>query len=76
MKIDELYTMLNCLIVYCPLDCTSGYHHIALLPDMQWKYAFVMLIGKFEFKKVLFGLAQVPTDFQQLKKYLGSFLCF
>ena len=34
-KIYEVYTMLNGSTVYSLLDCTSGYHHIALSPKAE-----------------------------------------
>ena len=55
--------MLNSLTVYSLLDCTSGYHHIAPSSKTQKKFAFVMPIGKFEFKKVPLGLSQDPQIF-------------
>ena len=60
--------MLNSSTVYSSLDCTSGYHHIALSPKAQNKSAFVIPFGKLEFKKVPFCLAQAPTYFQLLYK--------
>ena len=65
-KIDYLYTMVNGSSVYSLLDCTSGYHHIALSPEAQKKSAFITPIGKYEFKKVLFGSVQDPTYFQKI----------
>ena len=58
--------MLNGLTVYSSLDCTSGYHHIALSPEAYRISAFMTPFRKFEFKKVPFGLAQAPTHFQKL----------
>ena len=45
----------------------SGYHHIAQLPHVQMKYAFVTPVGKLKIEEMLFGLAQAPIHFQQLK---------
>ena len=56
--------MINSSTVYTSLDCTSGYDHIALFPEGQKKFASVIAIGKFKFKKVPFGLAHAPTHFQ------------
>ena len=58
--------MLNGSIVYSSLGCTCGYHHIVLSPEVQKKSAFVMPIERFEFKKVPFGLVEVPVNFQQI----------
>ena len=52
-----IYTrMLNVKTVYSYLDCTSGCHHIAPLPETQKKCDFMLSFGKFEFEKVSFGI--------------------
>ena len=48
---------------YSLLDSTSGYHHIALSPEVQKKSTFVSPFGKFEFKELHYGLAQASTPF-------------
>ena len=48
------------------LNLGSGYHHIALDDDAIKKTAFVTPLGKYEYLKVPFGLAQAPTYFQNL----------
>ena len=58
------------------LDLRSGYYHIALYADCQRKSAFVTPMGKFEFWKVPFGLAQAPAYFQQLIHEVLSSLDF
>lgn len=65
-KIDTIYAKLAGSAIYTSLDLRSGYHHIALSPESQRKSAFVTPLGKFEFKKVPFGLAQAPAYFQRL----------
>ena len=64
-QIDEL-DMMNGSKVYLSFDCTSFYHHTALLPEGQKQLAFVIPIYKFKFKKVPFVLAEVPAYFQYL----------
>ena len=65
-KVNELYAMLNGSTIYLAIDCASGYHHIALSPEAQRNLAFVIPVGKFDFKKVPFVLAQSLANFQQL----------
>ena len=48
------------------LDLRSSYHHIALDDDAIKKTAFVMPLGKYEYLKVPFGLAQALAYFQNL----------
>ena len=66
-KIDELYTKLQGYKVFSTLDLWSGYYHIGLSDSAKPKTAFVVSgMGKFEFNRVPFGLAQVPAYFQRL----------
>ena len=66
-KIDELYTKLQGYKVFSTLDLRSGYYHIGLSDSAKPKTAFVVSgMGKFEFNRVPFGLAQVPAYFQRL----------
>ena len=65
-KIDEIYAKLRNTCIYSTLDLRSGYHHITLSPESQPKTAFVTPMGKYQFSKVPFGLAQAPAYFQQL----------
>ena len=66
-KIDELYAKLQGYKVFSTLDLHSGYYHIGLSDSAKPKTAFVISeMGKFEFNRVPFGLAQVPAYFQRL----------
>ena len=44
----------------------SGYHHLVLSKESRPKSAFVTPLGKWEFKRCPFGLAQAPAYFQRL----------
>ena len=65
-EIDEMYGRLQGAKVFTTLDLRSGYYHISLSESSKAKTAFVILFGKYQFKAVPFGLAQVPAYFQQL----------
>ena len=66
-KIDKLYTILQGYKVFSTLDLRSGYYHIGLSDSAKPKTAFVVSgMGKFEFNRVPFGLAEVPAYFQRL----------
>ena len=66
-KIDELYTKLKGYKVFSSLDLRSGYYHIGLKDLAKPKSALVLSsLGKFQFNRVPFGLAQAPAYFQKL----------
>ena len=65
-KIDEIYARLQGSSVYSTLDMRSGYHHLVLSKGSRPKSAFVTPLGKWEFKRCPFGLAQAPAYFQRL----------
>ena len=66
-KIDELYARLQGYKIFSTLDLRSGYYHIGLSESAKPKTAFVISgIGKYQFNRVPFGLAQAPAYFQML----------
>ena len=66
-KIDELYAKLKGYKVFSSLDLRSGYYHIGLSDSAKPKSAFVLSsLGKYQFNRVPFRLAQVPAYFQKL----------
>ena len=66
-KIDKLYAKLQGYKVFSTLVLRSGYYHIGLSDSSKPKTAFVVSgMGKFEFNRVPFGLAQAPAYFQRL----------
>ena len=66
-KIDELYAKLKGYKVFSSLDLRSEYYHIGLLDSAKPKSAFMLSsLGKYQFNRVPFGLAQAPAYFQKL----------
>ena len=65
-RVEGIFAKLGKARFFTMLDLKSGYHHIALNDDVITKTAFVMPLGKYEYLKVPFGLAQAPTYFQNL----------
>ena len=66
-KIDELYARLQGYKIFSTLDLRSGFYHIGLSESAKPKTAFVISgIGKYQFNRVPFGLAQAPAYFQTL----------
>ena len=66
-KIDELYAKLKGYKVFSSLDLRSGYYHTGLKDSAKPKSAFVLSsLGKYQFNRVPFRLAQAPAYFQKL----------
>ena len=65
-RVEDILAKLGKAKLYKTLDPRPGYHHIALDKDSIKKTAFVSPLGKYEYLKVPFGLAQAPAYFQNL----------
>ena len=65
-KVEYIFSKLKRATYFTTLDLHAGYHHIPLDKSSIPKTAFNLPFGKFEYAKVLFGLAQAPPDFQEL----------
>ena len=65
-KIDEMFAKLGGARVFSTIDLRSAYYHIRLTRESQAKSAFVVPMGKWQFKRTPFGLSQVPAYFQLL----------
>ena len=65
-KIDEMFSKLGGARIFSTIDLHSGYYHIGLTRESRAKSAFVMPMGKWQFKRTPFGLSQAPAYFQLL----------
>ena len=66
LKIDEMFAKLNGAKCFSTIDLRSRYYHIGLTRESRAKSAFVVPMGKWEFKRTPFGLSQAPAYFQLL----------
>ena len=65
-KIDEMFSKLGGATIFSTIDLHSGYYHIGLTRESRAKSAFVVPMGKWQFKHTPFGLSQAPAYFQLL----------
>ena len=65
-KIDEMFAKLGGAKIFSTIDLRSTYYHIGLTRESQAKSAFVVPMGKWQFKRTPFGLSQAPAYFQLL----------
>ena len=62
-KIDEMFSKLEGATIFSTIDLRSGYYHIGLTRESRAKSAFVVPMGKWQFKRTPFGLSHAPSLF-------------
>ena len=65
-KINEMFSKLGGATIFSTIDLCSGYYHIGLTRESRAKSAFIVPMGKWQFKRTPFGLSQAPAYFQLL----------
>ena len=65
-KIDGMFAKLKGARFFSTIDLRSRYYHIGLTHESRAKSAFVVPMGKWEFKCTPFRLSQAPAYFQLL----------
>ena len=65
-KIDEMFSKLGGATILSTIDLRSGYYHIGLTRESRAKSAFIVPMGKWQFKRTPFGLSQARAYFQLL----------
>ena len=68
-----MFSKLGGARIFSTIDLRSGYCHIGLTRESRAKSAFVVPMGKWQFKRKPFGLSQAPAYFQLLidKELMG-----
>ena len=61
-----MFSKLGGSSVFSTIDLRSGYYHVGLTRESRPKSAFVIPMGKWQFKRMPFGLSQAPAYFQLL----------
>ena len=71
-NIDEILHSIGKSKYYTCVDCTQSFHQILIAPQDRHKTAFSTPYGKWEWKKMPFGLSGAPITFQKL---MDTILC-
>ena len=65
-KMEKMFSKLRGATIFSTIDLRSGYYHIGLTQESRAKSAFLVPMGKWQFKSTPFGLSQAPAYFQLL----------
>jgi hypothetical protein len=67
---SELQDRVRGAKIFTKIDLQNGYNLIRIKPSDEWKMAFKMRYGLYEYMVMLFGLSNAPATFENMMNHI------